>query len=102
MNNPALQNKFYAIIIGGASGTGSGSDIFNGLTEGSNFTTANGWTFTIFYATNANDSVAEGLGGDVVLELDAIPEPGTWAAMLSGFAMLLIVQRARRRKLKMG
>jgi autotransporter-associated beta strand protein len=100
MNNPALQNKFYAIIIGGAGSTGVGSDIFAGLPEGQMFTTANGWEFTIMYASAPGGGALDS-GNDVVLELDAIPEPGTWAAMLSGFAMLLIVQRARRRKLKM-
>jgi autotransporter-associated beta strand protein len=98
MNNPALINTFYAIIVGGAGSTGSGSDVFgsyNGTAiVGNTFITSGGWQFNILYAENATGT---GGGNDVVLELTAIPEPGTWATMLSGFGMLLFVQRMRRK-----
>jgi len=98
MNNPALINTFYAIIVGGAGSTGSGSDVFgsyNGTAIVDNtFITSGGWQFNILYAENATGT---GGGNDVVLELTAIPEPGTWATMLSGFGMLLVVQRLRRK-----
>jgi autotransporter-associated beta strand protein len=98
MNNPALINTFYAIIVGGAGSTGSGSDVFgsyNGTAiVGNTFITSGGWQFDVLYAENATGT---GGGNDVVLELTAIPEPGTWATMLSGFGMLLFVQRIRRK-----
>lgn len=97
MYNAALAgNTFYTIINGGASGTGTGSDIFSGLAQDSTFTTSTGFEFTILYAANANGTNV-GSGNDVVLELDAVPEPGTYVMMLGGLATMLAFQRIRRR-----
>ena len=75
------------------SSTGSGTDLFtyNGtaLTNNSLFTTSSGYSFTISYDAGGNN--------DVTLALTAIPEPGTWAMVLSGTGTLLVFQRARRR-----
>jgi len=94
MNNPAKIGNSYIIVSGGAgSSTGSGTDLFtyNGtaLTNNSLFTTSSGYSFTISYDAGGNN--------DVTLALTAIPEPGTWAMVLSGTGTLLVFQRARRR-----
>jgi autotransporter-associated beta strand protein len=96
VNNPARIGTYYLIINGG-SGSTEGSNEF---AQGTSFTTSGGFTFAIDYATNflSSTSVNDiGTGNDVVLELTAIPEPGTWATMLSGFGVLLFVQRMRRK-----
>jgi hypothetical protein len=36
-------------------------------------------------------------GGDEVALLAEVPEPGTWAMMLAGMGMLMVLQRRRRR-----
>ena len=94
MNNPANTGNSYIIVSGGAgSSTGSGTDLFtyNGtaLTNNSSFTTSGGYSFTISYDAGGNDNVTLGL--------TAIPEPGTWAMVVSGIGTLLVIQRARRR-----
>jgi len=89
LNNPADIGLTYVIINGGDT-AGSGT-----FAQGSSIT-ANGYSFNIIYDTNAAGG-GFGTGNDVVLQLTAIPEPGTWATMLSGFGMLLVVQRLRRK-----
>ena len=32
------------------------------------------------------------------IDVQVVPEPGTWALMLGGFALLVIYQRSRRSK----
>ena len=32
------------------------------------------------------------------IDVQVVPEPGTWALMLGGFALLILWQRARRNK----
>jgi autotransporter-associated beta strand protein len=56
-------------------------------------------TFEILYNVDGSGNLGDG-GTDVGVEListGAIPEPGTWAMILSGAGMLLVAQRARRR-----
>jgi autotransporter-associated beta strand protein len=56
-------------------------------------------TFDILYNVDASGNLGDG-GTDVGVELisvGAIPEPGTWAMILSGAGMLFVAQRARRR-----
>ena len=89
LNNPADIGLTYVIINGGDT-AGSGT-----FAQGSSIT-ANGFAFNIIYDTNAAGG-GFGTGNDVVLQLTAIPEPGTWATMLSGLGMLLVVQRLRRK-----
>ena len=94
----------YVIINGGTNtnaltGMGTSTDEFSynstPLASGDSFTVTGGYQFTIFYGVNANNT---GSGNDVVLELTAVPEPGTWAMLLSGAGMLVIWQRGRRRR----
>jgi autotransporter-associated beta strand protein len=91
----AALNTFYTIINGGAGATGSGSNIFAGLTEGHSLTFG-GNTFDIFYADNGTGVL--GSGNNVDLELvTAVPEPGTWGMLIGGVGMLVAAQRMRRR-----
>jgi len=54
--------------------------------------------------TNLTDTIANttltvaNIGGNTDLELVAVPEPGTWAVLLSGFGALWGIQRTRRRR----
>jgi len=89
LHNPADIGLTYVIINGGDT-AGSGA-----FAQGSSIT-ANGYTFNIIYDTNAAGG-GFGTGNDVVLQLTAIPEAGTWASMIGGFGMLLVLQRIRRK-----
>ena len=82
---------FTYVII---NGTAAGSFIAGQFAQGTTITDSNGDKFNILYNVDSTGAVA---GNDVVLQLTAIPEPGTWAMMLAGAAMLMVVQRARRR-----
>jgi hypothetical protein len=95
---------FYAIILGGAGGTGGSglggvTDVFSSVTGatlvGNSFTLGAGWQFTIEYAVTATGASG---GNDIGLEMTAIPEPGTWAMLLSGAGMLVVWQQGRRRR----
>lgn len=87
LNNPANINDVYVIINGGY--TAGDGQFFQGNTMN-----LGGFNFNIEYGV---DATGINPGNDVDLTLTAIPEPGTWAAVLSGFGMLLFVQRIRRR-----
>jgi len=89
MYNAANIGDVYVIISGGASGTGTGGNVF---AQGTSFTTG-GETFSIGYGKNASDN---GSGPDVVLKLTAVPEPGTWASIVGGAVLLLATSRRRR------
>ena len=54
-------------------------------------------TFNVLYNVTSTDLSAGTGGGDVVLEYVAVPEPATWAMLVSGMGMLAITQRLRRR-----
>jgi hypothetical protein len=62
------------------------------LTEGSTFTW-NSQQWEITYKADASTLSTTG-GND--LALIAVPEPGTWAMLLSGVGLLVGVQRVRR------
>ena len=80
----------YDIVWGGAGSTGTGSNVF---AQGSSITASNGEVFAIHYAYDA------GFGAtDIALELIAVPEPATWAMVLSGFGMFVGFQRLRRNR----
>ncbi|HEX5176855.1 MAG TPA: hypothetical protein VFV83_07500, partial [Chthoniobacteraceae bacterium] len=75
---------------------------FNGVTNSGapgapGFTILNGQAFFVSYfgdaATNAFDTVG---GNDIVLQ--AVPEPQTWATVMSGIGALVGLQRFRRRR----
>jgi autotransporter-associated beta strand protein len=89
---PASINNLYYVIVNG--GTSQPTGDFANVPNDGNTITLSGFTFAIYYDVNAGNTSS---GNDVVLELTAIPEPGTWATMLSGFGMLLFVQRMRRK-----
>ncbi|MCE0496593.1 MAG: autotransporter-associated beta strand repeat-containing protein [Methylacidiphilales bacterium] len=48
-------------------------------------------------AVNWADFVIIGSGSDLTLQLDVVPEPGTWAMFALGLGLLLVYQRKRRR-----
>ena len=92
MNNPANIGNVYEIIAGGYVAGTSGT-----FKQGGSITLS-GYTFNILYGYNAAGTDTGNAGDvNVDLQLTAIPEPGTWAAMLSGFGMLLCIQRIRRK-----
>ena len=92
MNNPANIGNVYEITPGGYVAGTSGT-----FKQGSSITLS-GYTFNILYGYNAAGTDTGNAGDvNVDLQLTAIPEPGTWAAMLSGFGMLLCIQRIRRK-----
>jgi autotransporter-associated beta strand protein len=91
MYNAANIGNVYVIISGGANGTGLGGNVF---AQGTSLTTG-GLTFSIGYREDATDD-GTGTGSDVVLKLTAVPEPGTWASIVSGAIMILAMSRRRR------
>ena len=91
LNSLTNIGRKYVIIENGAGATGTDGNTF---AQSSPFTTPNGFTFDIFYASDANgDGI--GTGNDVVLELVAIPEPGTWSMLFGGLAVIALARRRR-------
>jgi T5SS/PEP-CTERM-associated repeat protein/autotransporter-associated beta strand protein len=93
LNSPADLGLTYVIINGGATDTGSGFS--NTFAQGSSITTPGGYKFDILYASN---SAGTGAGSDVVLDLVAIPEPGTWGLFAGGIGVLVVIRRFGRRR----
>jgi len=87
----AVEGTNYRIVAGGAGATGVGTNVFS---QGSTYTAENGAVFGIHYATTADGT---GVGNDVVLTLQTIPEPATWSMIVGGLGMMAFMQRARRR-----
>ena len=93
---PTANDVLYLIISGnpvsGQFATVNGSPI-----SGNTFTfESNQWQISY----NATSTAFTGAGGDVAVEeLTAVPEPGTWAMLLSGVGMLVGLQRMRRRRM---
>ncbi len=83
-----LQGAFADLVLGGASG----NQILN-----LNFTFTNEYPGAGYYSQSILELVNNGSNGFSV-DVEVIPEPGTWALMLGGFALLVIYQRARRSK----
>ena len=81
----------YVLINGGTASTG---DISGEFEQGTQITDAIGDQYNILY--NVNASGVAGAGDDVDLQLTAIPEPGTWAMILSGMGVLGLWRRSRR------
>jgi len=88
---PALGTDY--VII---NGTPAGSIFTNQFAQGTSITDSNGDVFNIFYQVNANDT---GFGNDVILQLatQGIPEPGTYAMVIAGIALLGFRQKFRAR-----
>ncbi len=117
-NNVAFQDgSTYKINLDG-SGNSDLLSITGGLTLGSNDTlTLNlisgslSGTYTIATFTagetgtfaNVDPQIAANsyhvVYGPTSIQLEAVPEPGTWAMMLGGFGTLIVFQRGRRRKM---
>jgi T5SS/PEP-CTERM-associated repeat protein/autotransporter-associated beta strand protein len=91
----AAIGAMYVIISGGAADTGARFD--NTFEQGSSITEPGGYSFDILYAANA-DGRDIGSGSDVVLELIAVPEPGTWAMIAWGLTMLIAMRKVRGRR----
>jgi len=94
-------DTFYNIILDSAgtlSGTFSNASTVTavGGTEVAQLSTG-GYNFNVIY--NSDGSLDTTAGNDVTVEfLGAVPEPGTWAMLLSGAGMLVVWQRGRRRR----
>ncbi len=99
-SNPTINNSIYTLI------SGTGSSQYSGFTT---FTNANGQQQIVsggglnFLLVDPVDNSPLGgsylflSGSNINIELMAVPEPGTWAMMLGGFVLLVIVQRKRCR-----
>ena len=88
------------LILSGAAPAGSFASV-NGSAITSNDFTWDGYNWEIGYDVTSG-GVFSG-GDDVAIEalsIASIPEPGTWAMMLAGTGMLVLLQRARSRNLK--
>ena len=80
----------YLLIDGAAGTTYSGSFASDTVVIGAD-------TFNVLYNVTSTDLSAGTGGGDVVLEYVPVPEPATWAMLVSGMGMLVFTQRLRRR-----
>ena len=110
------------VLIAGTGTTATGGSQYTGLDLGTSISLGNGITETqilnsnfggtgslnlsfgsansyygaksfLFLYQNANTGVDD-------IEVDVVPEPGTWAMMLGSLAMLIVWQRARRKNLR--
>jgi autotransporter-associated beta strand protein len=89
----AALDSIYVIVNGGANApTGA---FANAPVSGDSITAESGGTYDVFYDVNAANS---GAGNDIVVELVAVPEPGTCASLLGGLGVLIAWQRSRRRR----
>ena len=97
--------SFYNIIIGGGPLTNSdgfgfsGNNFGNAVPNGSGIgtLTAAGYTFNVIYGSDGTGDGLANQGNDVTLVLQGVPEPQTWAMLLSGVGLLGMWQRSRRR-----
>ena len=55
-----------------------------------------GTTFGTITSLGGNQYTVNYAAGDPFVELQAVPEPGTWAMLLGGFGVLAFWQRSRR------
>ncbi len=90
----------YEILNGGYSSGTFSSLYINGVlanNSGGNVYTTGSYTVEIMYGYDGGTFVAgTGDGTDVAVQLDSVPEPGTWGMLLGGLAMLMAIQRRRR------
>ena len=73
------------IIGSGAGGNGNLTLALTGLA--SSYYSSNSYLFLYQNSVTGADDI----------EVEVVPEPGTWALMLGGLAMLVLIQRARRK-----
>jgi autotransporter-associated beta strand protein len=93
----AAPDSLYVIINGGASATGTGTDVFAGIpASGDSITASNGNVFEVFYGVTAGSTTTP--GSDIDVEFVAVPEPGAWTSLVGGIGMLIVWQRTRRRR----
>ena len=84
-NTGSISGSF--ATVNGIALTGAGNDQFS----------MDGYdTWRIIYGASAADGTIIG-GNDVAVQLMAVPEPATWAMLVSGMGMLVFTQRIRRR-----
>jgi hypothetical protein len=108
-NNPYLLidalggvNADYADLTtsGGGTAANPANGYVLGINNGTTTAIANNFSFTV---TNiANGSVSPAYNGLQLYlyngQLEVVPEPSTWAMMLGGFALLVLIQIRRRSK----
>jgi fibronectin-binding autotransporter adhesin len=92
ISNLSIGNKL-AILDNQSSQTSASMGNFNGLAEGSSFSSGS-YTFKIFYDGVAS-TLAESGGNDIILEVTAVPEPGTWLAGALAVIGVTLTQRKR-------
>jgi hypothetical protein len=84
-----LVGFIYVLVDGQTNG-----DITGQFAQGSQITNASsGAVYNILYDVNSSGI---GPGGDIDLQVAAVPEPGTWAEILAGIGILCLWQRSRR------
>ena len=72
---------------------GTGSTSYSGTFASSTVVVGTD-TYNILYGSSADGTTS---GNDVVAQYVAVPEPSTWAMLVSGMGMLVFTQRLRRR-----
>lgn len=102
MGNLATANvdHLYYVIVNGGSAAVTGT--FTGLLNHATVSVS-GYSFEIYYNTDAVGNSDSGTGNDVVLELTgAIPEPAACAMLFSGFGVLFGLQKMRKNRVGTG
>jgi hypothetical protein len=92
-NAAQLTNDFIFVLINGGATPGNITGTF---AQDSTITDSANDQFTILYNVDASGNA--GAGSDVDLQLTSVgvvPEPGTWAILLSGMGMLIVFNRGR-------
>jgi fibronectin-binding autotransporter adhesin len=99
-------NTPYVLFAGTGTGSGLNNSLYSGLTSGGTDSQGHiiieGLTLSFggsqppsWYANSY--LFLNTVGGVDDIEVEVVPEPGTWAMIIAGFGMLLGIQRLRRR-----
>ena len=92
VHNVEANDLFFIILNGGGS-----AGTFSGVAEGSLVSDGSNLYYVTYLANRNTTTVANfgsAMGNDVALM--AVPEPSTWAMLVSGMGMLVFAQRRRR------
>jgi autotransporter-associated beta strand protein len=96
-------DTFYNILVGGYNDTTSGyfGNAVPTTTPGIATLTVNGDQFEVIYGSDGStDGLAfTGNNSDITVEFIGVPEPSTWASILAGAGMLLVMSRRRARRI---
>jgi autotransporter-associated beta strand protein len=96
---PQVNDILYLIIHGSGTSTTGDFATVNGVALSGNTFTFDNLTWQLTETASASGNSFTG-GDDVAIEaVAAIPEPSTWASILAGFGILVLLQNNRRRRI---